>query len=58
MMPNFLVLDMPVRSREDWDYPPSIPITDLTLEEAVEYGELMKRAFVIHWQEKMKKNKL
>jgi len=49
-MPNFV--------RADKNYPnnPTFSISDFTKEEAEEYGELMKQAFIEHWERKQKEN--
>jgi len=52
MMPNFITVDMGiVGKREDgFVEKPKIPISQLTRQEAEEYGELMKQAFIEHYE--------
>lgn len=53
-MPNFLSLEMPAGRREDGiKEAPKISVSDLSKEEALEYGELMKQAFINHWHTKV-----
>lgn len=53
MMPNFISMKMPVGKRQDGFKPaPQIAVSDLSKEEAEEYGELMKQTFIVHWQNK------
>jgi hypothetical protein len=53
-MPNYVFMEMPPVSKEDGiDFDRGkIPITDFSKEEAEEYGELMKQAFIKHWEHK------
>lgn len=52
-MPNFFHYEMPARPREEGFKPaPSIPIEELTEEEANEFAEMMKLEFLKHWNRK------
>lgn len=54
-MPNFLFIEMPPRPRQEGvSFDNKIPITDLSEQEATEYAELMKQAFINHWKNKKK----
>lgn len=57
-MPNFIRYEAPVGKRQDGFDPDKnvIPITELTQSEAVAYGELMKQAFIEHWEKKAMDN--
>jgi len=50
LMPNFL----PYKIGSNKNINNRIPVGDLTEKEAIEYGELMKQAFVDHWRKKSK----
>ena len=52
-MPNFL----PTEYGESGKGPQRIPIEMLTLDEAIEYGDLIKESFVNHWKKKTKYGK-
>lgn len=48
--PNFISFERPARPRQEgFNTGHSIPVSDLSEEEAEEYGELMKQAFISHW---------
>lgn len=53
-MPNFLQMERPPQSRQEGFKPDSfsIPVSELSEEEAFQYGEEMKQAFVIHCRKK------
>lgn len=55
MMPNFISTEMPSGERQDGlnIERGKFSITDLTKEEAEEYGELMKQEFIKHWRFKV-----
>lgn len=56
MMPNFVGIKMaPTTRQEGFQESPKIPITDFTEEEAIEFGELMKKTFIEHWKNKKAK---
>jgi len=40
----------PGRKQDGFSNPVSIPIRDLTRDEALEYAELMKDTFMKHWE--------
>jgi hypothetical protein len=52
IMPNYVQLEMPPGKRQDGLQMDKgkIPISDLTREEAEEFGELMKQTFIKHWE--------
>lgn len=53
MMPNFISIKQPARPRQEgFKELPKIPVSDLSREEAEEYGELMKQTFLKHWEQK------
>lgn len=53
ILPNFYFYEQPPGKREDGFKPDvSHPITDFNREEAEEFGELMKQAFIKHWEDK------
>jgi len=53
MMPNFIFYDVPAQPRQaGFNEKPKISVIDLSEEEAVEYGELMKKTFIEHWRSK------
>lgn len=53
MMPNFLTIKMPPRPRQDgYVSSPTIPVSDLTAEQAEQYATHMKEAFMEHWKAK------
>lgn len=57
MMPNFVRFEKPVGLKQDgFKSDDGYPISNLTEEEAIEYGELMKQTFIKHW--KIKKTQL
>lgn len=58
LMPNFIAYEVPARSREEGFKPESnrLAVGDLSKEEAEQYGELMKRTFIEHWEKKSKLN--
>lgn len=51
MMPNFIRYEIPAGQRQDGIKIEgnTIPVRDPSKEEAEEYGELMKQAFIEHW---------
>lgn len=54
-MPNYIMYKVITGTRQEGFSPlPSIPVADLTEEEAIEYGEMMKQKFIDHW--KIRKN--
>ncbi len=56
MMPNFLPYESAPRPRQEGFNPENnrISVSELSEEEAIEYGELMKQAFIEHWKVKSK----
>lgn len=60
MMPNFISMEMPAGLKQDGlnIERGKLSITDLTKEEAEEYGELMKQEFIKHWSNKVHAVKL
>lgn len=51
LMPNFITIDSPAGKRQDGlNHKPAIPVQELSKEEAIEYGELMKQTFIQHWR--------
>lgn len=55
MMPNFISMERPAGLRQEGfkdDF--KISITELSLIEAEQYGELMKQSFIQHHKEKTK----
>jgi len=53
-MPNFISMDLPPRPREEGiQMNNTIPVQDLTPEEASEYAEWMKISFLEHWKQKV-----
>ena len=53
MMPNFINVDTGTRLRQEgFASGLTIPVKDLSKEEAEEYAELMKQTFLVHWQNK------
>ena len=56
MMPNFIRFKNAPRLRQDgYKVDEGFPIQNLTKEEAIEYGELMKQTFIKHWEYKKTK---
>lgn len=51
MMPNFLPYDTKTKARKEMN---RIPVSALSEQEAIEYGELMKQTFIEHWKNKSK----
>lgn len=52
-MPNFFCYRMPPGKREDgFKGTQSIPIEDLTEEEALEFADMMRDEFLKHWKNK------
>lgn len=49
-MPNFIAMEIP--DSNAYGKKPAISITQLTKEEAEQYGELMKQSFINHWEKK------
>jgi hypothetical protein len=52
MMPNFLPYEVGAKPRQEGFNPDRIPVSALTEQEAIEYGELMKQTFIEHWRNK------
>jgi hypothetical protein len=52
---NFIHFELHPGNRQD-EFKPNqgIPVSSLTEEEAIEYGELMKQTFIEHWRKKLK----
>lgn len=48
-MPDFIYLDLPPGKRQDGLQANKIPVGSLSKEQAEEYGEMMKQAFMAHW---------
>lgn len=52
MMPNFISIETPPRPRhEGAQFDHKIRVYELSYDEAIEYGELMKQAFINHHKE-------
>lgn len=50
MMPNFISVESGQRlKQEGFASNMTIPVSELSEEEAEEFGELMKQAFIKHW---------
>jgi hypothetical protein len=56
LMPNFICYEAQAGKRQDGfnANKNTIPISELSEQEAIEYGELMKQTFIEHWQRKVK----
>lgn len=53
LMPNFIRYERPARPRQEGlNQSEGIPISELSEQEAIEYGELMKQTFIEHWKDK------
>lgn len=53
VMPNFFQYEMPTGKRQDgFKLAHSIPISELSEEEAIEFSEMMKQEFIKHWRNK------
>ena len=54
IMPNFISIQTSIRPRQDGGFSENykIPIQDLSIQEAEEYGELMKQTFIQHYIKK------
>lgn len=53
LMPNYITYGSGVVKREDsFRQAATIAVQDLTEQEAIEYAELMKQAFIEHWKNK------
>jgi hypothetical protein len=53
LMPNFFQYQMPPGKREDgFKFNHSIPIGELSEEEAYEFADMMKNEFIKHWRSK------
>jgi hypothetical protein len=52
IMPSEIFIEQPIGKRQDGFNPSkgSIKVKDLTEEQAYEYAELMKQAFIEHWK--------
>jgi hypothetical protein len=58
-MPNFIMIDMATMGKREDGYQlnASIPVENLTEEEAIQYAEFLKEEFIEHWRnKKIKKN--
>lgn len=55
MMPNFLPTEY--NTAETGEGPLRIAVSQLSADEAAEYGELMKQTFIEHWRKKKKNGK-
>jgi uncharacterized protein YkvS len=54
-MPNFIRFKQEAGLRQDgYKINEGFPISNLTIDEAYEYAELMKQTFIKHWEEKTK----
>src|SRR5688572_20188054 len=53
MMPNFISINQSPQEGQDRF---KIPVSDLSDQEAEAYGELMKRAFIAHHRERVRKS--
>lgn len=49
-MPNFICIEQSARPRQEGFNQITIPVKDFTEEEAVNYAEEMKQAFINHWK--------
>lgn len=51
-MPNFIRMEMKPGKKQDGFHSEmgAIPVADLSEQEAIEYGELMKQTFIEHWK--------
>lgn len=59
IMPNFVRFKQEAGLKQDgFKVNDGFPISDFTKEEAEEYGELMKKTFIKHWQVKVTQKKL
>lgn len=57
-MPNFIYLKLPPRPRgEGFKEGVNIDIVDLTEDQAIQYSELMRDSFMMHWRERRAKQK-
>lgn len=54
LMPNFLPYQTAPRPRQEGFKPNEnrIAVSELSEQEAIEYGELMKQSFIEHWRSK------
>jgi hypothetical protein len=52
LMPNFLPMAMAIHTPGEGTLG-RIPVGELSEEEAIEYGELMKQSFIEHWRKKI-----
>ena len=56
-MPDFIIIDDgPVPRDHPQKESPKISVGQLTQEQALEYAELMKNQFMMHWSKKSKEN--
>lgn len=54
-MPNFIRFKQEAGIRQDgYKLTEAFPISNLTMDEAYEFAELMKQTFIKHWEEKTK----
>jgi len=55
LMPNFIRFKQEAGLKQDgFRLNEAFPISNLTMDEAYEYAELMKQTFIKHWEEKTK----
>lgn len=52
LMPNFLAFEIGPQKRQQGFVTNRVSVTELSEQEAIEYGELMKQAFIEHWKNK------
>lgn len=56
IMPNFISVDTGKKLRQEGFIPGlTIPVKDLSKEEAEEFAELMKQTFIEHWEKQQLK---
>ena len=53
-MPNFIVVDFQL-SKNVYNHSTTIPVSELSIDEAERYGEQMKQAFIDHCNSKRAK---
>jgi hypothetical protein len=55
MMPNFLTMEMPARPRQEgFTELPKVSVGELSEEQASQYADEMRAAFMSHWRDKRK----
>ncbi len=58
LMPNFISIDTPTRPRQEGlQVGYKIRVCELSYDEAIEYGELIKQTFIKHYEEHIKREK-